>query len=68
MVQTAGEDEQEAAAVAAEAFLGEEFPEAVFGAPKAGQGMWASCLRIMHATEVRLLDTWHCGLESFLFS
>ena len=52
MVQTAGEDEQEAAAEAAEAFLAEELPETIFGAPKAGNGMWASCLRIMHPTEV----------------
>ncbi len=56
MVQTAGEDEQEAAAEAAEAFLAEELPEAMFGAPKAGAGMWASCLRIMHPTEGRTLD------------
>ena len=52
MVQTAGEEEQEAAAEAAEAFLAEELPEATFGAAKAGAGMWASCLRIMHPTEV----------------
>lgn len=52
MVQTAGEDEQEAAAEAAEAFLAEELPEATFGAAKAGSGMWASCLRVMHPTEV----------------
>ena len=57
----AGEEEQEAAAEAAEAFLSEELPEAVFGSPKAGAGMWASCLRIMHPTEVRGeggIDTW----------
>ena len=52
MVQTAGEDEQEAAAEAAESFLAEELPEATFGAAKAGSGMWASCLRVMHPTEV----------------
>ena len=52
MVQTAGEDEQEAAAEAAETFLAEELPEATFGAAKAGSGMWASCLRVMHPTEV----------------
>ena len=51
-MQTAGEDEQEAAAEAAEAFLAEELPEATFGAAKAGSGMWASCLRVMHPTEV----------------
>ena len=52
MVGTAGEEEQEAAAQAAESFLSEELPETVFGAAKAGPGMWASCLRIMHPTEV----------------
>ena len=48
----AGEEEQEAAAEAAEAFLTEDLPENVFGSVKAGAGMWASCLRIMHPTEV----------------
>ena len=48
----AGEEEQEAAAEAAEAFLSEDLPEAVFGSVKAGAGMWASCLRVMHPTEV----------------
>lgn len=52
MVQTAGEYEEVAAAEAAESFLAEELPENVFGAPKAGTGMWASCLRVMHPTEV----------------
>ena len=52
MVQTAGEYEEVAAAEAAENFLAEELPENVFGAPKAGAGMWASCLRVMHPTEV----------------
>ena len=53
MVQSAGQEEQLAAAQAAEAFLAEDLPEGVFGAPKAANGMWASCLRIMHPTEVR---------------
>ena len=52
MVQTAGEYEEVAAAEAAENFLAEELPENIFGAPKAGSGMWASCLRVMHPTEV----------------
>ena len=52
MVGMAGEEEQEEAAQAAENFLSEELPETVFGAAKAGPGMWASCLRIMHPTEV----------------
>ena len=52
MVQSAGLEEQVEAAQAAEAFLAEDLPETVFGAPKAATGMWASCLRIMHPTEV----------------
>ena len=43
---------QGAAAEAAEAFLSQDLPEAVFGAPKAGAGMWASSLRLMHPVEV----------------
>lgn len=45
---------QSAAAEAAEAFLSQELPEAVFGAPKAGAGMWASSLRLMHPVEVHV--------------
>lgn len=56
MVQTAGEYEEVAAAEAAENFLSEELPENVFGAPKAGAGMWASCLRVMHPTEGKTLE------------
>ena len=52
----AGEEEQEAAAEAAETFLSEDLPENVFGAVKAGSGMWASSLRVMHPTEGRTLD------------
>ena len=63
MVQTAGEYEEVAAAEAAENFLSEELPENIFGAPKAGAGMWASCLRVMHPTEVSWLY-----LKSFTLS
>ena len=59
MVQAAAtEQEQEEAAKAAEAFLKEDLPEAVFGAPKAEPGMWASCLRLMHPTQVGGLFEW----------
>ena len=51
-----GEDEQEAAAEAAEKFLSEDLPENVFGAVKAGSGMWSSCLKIMHTTEGKTLE------------
>lgn len=60
MVQSAGEDKQVAAARAAEAFLVEDLPENMFGAPKAGTGMWASCLRIMHPTQVAMYSACVC--------
>ena len=47
MREAAGEDEQELANEMAEAFLSENLPENVFGAPKAGPGMWASCIRVL---------------------
>ncbi len=47
MREAAGEDEQELANEMAEAFLSENLPEDVFGAPKAGSGMWASCVRVL---------------------
>lgn len=56
MVQSAEDEEKVAAAQAAEAFLAEDLPETVFGSPKAGAGMWASCLRIMHPSQGRTLD------------
>ena len=63
-MQTAGEYEEIAAAEAAEAFLAEELPEHVFGCPKAGAKMWASCLRVMHPTEV-CLQTEDCAMYTF---
>ncbi len=56
MIQSAGDEEKTVAAQAAEAFLAEDLPETVFGSPKAGSGMWASCLRIMHPSQGRTLD------------
>ena len=47
MKEAAGEDEQELANEMAEVFMNENLPEEVFGAPKAGAGMWASCIRVM---------------------
>ncbi|CAB4062004.1 SF3B3 [Lepeophtheirus salmonis] len=47
MKDAAGEDEQELANEMASAFLNENLPENSFGAPKAGSGMWASCIRIL---------------------
>lgn len=48
MVEAAGEDERELAKEMASSFVNENLPEAVFGAPKAGSGMWASQVRVMN--------------------
>ena len=56
MIQSAGEGEQGAAAQMAQEFLSEDLPESMFGAPKAGAGMWASCVRLMHPTEGKTLQ------------
>ncbi|XP_026682303.1 splicing factor 3B subunit 3 [Diaphorina citri] len=47
MQEAAEENEQELAREMAEAFLTEDLPEKIFGAPKAGPGMWASLVRIL---------------------
>lgn len=47
MREAAGEDEQELANEMADAFINEILPEDSFSAPKAGQGMWASQIKIM---------------------
>ena len=51
MKDAAGPDEQELAQEMADAFLNEDLPDSVFGAPKAGPGMWASIVRIMDPVE-----------------
>uniref|UniRef100_T1J553 Splicing factor 3B subunit 3 n=1 Tax=Strigamia maritima TaxID=126957 RepID=T1J553_STRMM len=56
MVDAAGEDERELATEMATAFLAENLPESVFGAPKAGPGMWASQIRIMEPIEGKTLE------------
>jgi splicing factor 3B subunit 3 len=55
MKEAAGPDEQELAQEMADAFLNEDLPENVFGAPKAGPGMWASVIRIMDPIEGKTL-------------
>ncbi|KAL6424084.1 hypothetical protein ACFW04_009760 [Cataglyphis niger] len=50
MQEAAGAEEAAVARELAEAFLSEEPNEAVFGAPRAGPGLWASLLRIMAPT------------------
>ncbi|XP_072013068.1 splicing factor 3B subunit 3-like [Amphiura filiformis] len=57
MVEAAGEEERELAAEMAEAFLNEDLPESVFGAPKAGAGMWASQIRLLNPIQGETLDT-----------
>jgi len=51
MKEAAGPDEQELAQEMADAFLTEDLPENIFGAPKAGPGMWSSVLQIMDPIE-----------------
>lgn len=59
MVEVAGEEEHELANEMASAFLNEQLPESTFGAPKAGNGMWASIVRIMSPTDGRTLHQIH---------
>lgn len=56
MVEAAGEDERELAAEMAAAFLNENLPEAIFGAPKAGSGQWASLVRLVNPIQGGTLD------------
>ncbi|XP_026279022.1 splicing factor 3B subunit 3 [Frankliniella occidentalis] len=55
MQEAAGEEEQDLAREMAEAFLNEDLPESLFGAPKAGPGMWASLIRILNPVEGRTI-------------
>ena len=45
----------------ADALLSEDLPDAIFGAPKAGPGMWASLIRIIEPISGRTID--HIRLE-----
>ena len=56
MVEAAGDEEQELAEEMAKAFLNENLPEDVFGAPKAGPGMWASLIRIISPISGKTLE------------
>ncbi|CAG0912665.1 unnamed protein product [Notodromas monacha] len=47
MKDAAGEEEVELAEEMAQAFINENLDESIFGAPKAGGGMWASQIRLM---------------------
>lgn len=55
-MEAAGEDERELAAEMAAAFLNENLPEAIFGAPKAGSGQWASLVRLINPIQGNTLD------------
>ena len=57
MVEAAGDEERELAAEMAEAFLQEDLPESLFGAPKAGPGMWASLVRVLNPVNGTTLDS-----------
>ena len=48
--------QEELAEDMARAFLSENLPEDVFGAPKAGPGMWASVIRIINPVNGKTLD------------
>ena len=56
MVEAAGEEEQQLATEMAAAFLDENLPEDMFGAPKAGPGMWASQISIINPIAGKLLE------------
>ena len=57
MIEDAQEEERELAAEMAAAFLNEDLPESVFGAPKASAGMWASQIRVINPITGMTLDT-----------
>ncbi len=67
MVEAAGEEEQELAAQMAAAFLNENLPESVFGAPKAGPGMWASIIRIINPITRQTIDKVHLDQNEAAF-
>ena len=59
MIEAAQEDEQELAAEMAAQFLSEDRQEEVFGAPKAGAGLWASIIRLLNPINGQTLQTIH---------
>lgn len=64
MQEAAGAEEAAVARELAEAFLTEESNEAVFGAPRAGPGLWASSIRIIKPTTGETLEKY--GLKQNL--
>ena len=67
MVEAAGDEEQELAAQMAAAFLNENLPESVFGAPKAGPGMWASIVRIINPITRQTIEKIHLDQNEAAF-
>ena len=47
MIDAADDEEKEATKEIVNTMLAEKIPEETFGAPKAGNGMWAAQLRVM---------------------
>ncbi|XP_071549273.1 splicing factor 3B subunit 3 [Panulirus ornatus] len=66
--EAAGEEEAEVAERMAEALLSEDLPDAVFGAPKAGPGMWASLIRIIEPIQGNTLHTIRLDQNEAAFS
>ena len=52
MIEAAGEEERELAAEMTASFLRETLPQDKFGSPKAGNGMWASLVRVINPNNV----------------
>lgn len=55
MIKSAPAEEKVQVAELASAYLNENLPESIFGAPKAGQDTWASLIRVMNPTNGRTL-------------
>ncbi|XP_042209519.1 LOW QUALITY PROTEIN: splicing factor 3B subunit 3-like [Homarus americanus] len=66
--EAAGEEETEVADRMAEALLSEDLPDSVFGAPKAGPGMWASLVRIIEPIQGNTLHTIRLDQNEAAFS
>ena len=71
LIQGAEGDDLALATETAEELMYEGQPEDVFGSPKAGTGIWASCVRLFSPTEVSLQSSWtvsnYCINHSFLY-
>lgn len=65
--EAAGEEEAEVAERMAEALLSEDLPDAVFGAAKAGPGMWASLVRVIEPIQGKTLHTIHLDQNEAAF-